>query len=303
MNQLELFEPRRTSIWERAAEIGRRVPANVRLGTSSWSFPGWTGIVWSRPRSEAWLAREGLREYASQPLFRTVGLDRGYYAPIPEEDLRRYAAQLPADFRLCAKVPVTVAGRTLLDGRANADFLNPQRLWDEHVGRLREHLGPWLGPVILEIPRAPPGWDTRGDLRLLDRCLREVPGVAVELRDRHLLGPEYAAVLRENRASHVYNWWTDMPWPAEQRLLVPMGHDLVIRLLLPPGTRYADRKAALEPFDRLVDPNERMRTEVLDLVTEAIDREKHAYVIANNKAEGSSPLTLLAMAEGIGALR
>ena len=93
--------------------LGERLPAGVRFGTSSWSFPGWAGLVYRRPRTQAELAREGLREYARYPLFGTVGIDRSYYAPLTGEDLKRYAAQLPAGFPCCAKVPAMYASPVL----------------------------------------------------------------------------------------------------------------------------------------------------------------------------------------------
>ncbi|MBL4847797.1 MAG: hypothetical protein JKY65_19965 [Planctomycetes bacterium] len=61
--------------------LGERLPSDLRLGTSSWSFSGWEGLVYDRPAPSPTLAREGLAAYARHPLFRTVGLDRGYYAP------------------------------------------------------------------------------------------------------------------------------------------------------------------------------------------------------------------------------
>ena len=50
-----------------------RLSPLIRFGTSSWAFPGWHRIVYSTARSESWLSREGLREYARHPLLRTVG--------------------------------------------------------------------------------------------------------------------------------------------------------------------------------------------------------------------------------------
>jgi hypothetical protein len=71
----------------------------LRLGTSSWSFPGWQGLVWDTPRSpyaEGRLPRAGLPAYASHPLLSAVGIDRGFYAPIGVDEYARYAAQVPA---------------------------------------------------------------------------------------------------------------------------------------------------------------------------------------------------------------
>ena len=78
--------------------LAARVPPGVRFGTSSWSFPGWKGLVYSGARTQTALAREGLTEYGRHPLLTTVGVDRSYYAPMPAADLASWATQLPASF-------------------------------------------------------------------------------------------------------------------------------------------------------------------------------------------------------------
>src|SRR5262249_36781067 len=75
---------------------GRRLPANLFVGTSSWSFPGWRGLVWAREVRPATLARHGLPAYAAHPCLRSVGLDRTYYAPLAPERFAALAAQVPA---------------------------------------------------------------------------------------------------------------------------------------------------------------------------------------------------------------
>jgi uncharacterized protein YecE (DUF72 family) len=72
---------------------------------------------------------------------------------------------------------------------------------------------------------------------------------------------------------------------------------VVARLLLPPGKRYADLKEAYAPFDRLVAPQPQMRRDIVALVRAALDRDAECYVLVNNKAEGSSPLTVQALAK------
>ena len=74
------------------------------------------------------------------------------------------------------------------------------------------------------------------------------------------------------------------------------GDFVITRLLLPPGQRYADLKEAYSPFDRLVEPQPRMRRDVVALVRAALERDAECFVIVNNKAEGSSPLTVEALA-------
>ena len=62
------------------AALAARIPAGLFLGTSSWSFPGWADIVYDRRVSAEELARGGLRAYSTLGPFRTVCVDRGFYA-------------------------------------------------------------------------------------------------------------------------------------------------------------------------------------------------------------------------------
>ena len=292
----------------RAAALAARIPRNVRFGTSSWSFPGWKGIVYSHRTTTAVLAREGLAEYARHPLLRTVGIDRGYYGPIPGADLARYAEQLPPGFPCCAKAPESVmaAARSSKAGepvRENPDFLNPQRFADEMVGPFLEVFREHTGPFILQMPPAPrekrpapPAFAER-----LDQFLAALPKgarYAVELREPVLLTPGYRAVLTARGASHVYNYVTAMPMPEEQVAAVPLetAPFVVIRLLLAPGTRYNDRREEFAPFDRIVAPDQQMRRQVVALARAATSLNRDVFVLVNNKAEGCSPLTIRALA-------
>ncbi|NNE20073.1 MAG: hypothetical protein HKN10_16505, partial [Myxococcales bacterium] len=52
--------------------IRSRLPTNLRLGTSSWTFPGWAGLVYrKRYANQRAFLRDSLGEYAQHPLMRT----------------------------------------------------------------------------------------------------------------------------------------------------------------------------------------------------------------------------------------
>jgi uncharacterized protein YecE (DUF72 family) len=302
--------------YRRLRGIAAALPHDVRFGTSSWSFPGWKGLVYSAKRSASWLAREGLREYARHPLFGTVGVDRSYYAPVPDEDFRRYADQLPDGFPCCCKAPALVTSPFETDGprygsanrvlseRRNPEFLSARRFIDdllEPVSRsFRGHAGPFIlqFPPMLRRAGIAPGVFLEG----LDRFLDDMPGgfqFAVELRDRALLSEDYVSVLAANGAAHVYNSWTAMPTPGAQSEIVPVEKMpfVMVRLLLQPGATYEEQREAFAPFDTIPEPQEAMRGQVVDLLHQAVARAIPAYVLVNNKAEGSSPLTIEGLAE------
>ena len=299
------FAERLRAEHEEAAAIAARLPSNVYFGTSSWSFPGWAGIVYPRRASEAALAREGLREYARHPLLRTVGIDRGFYAPIPERDLARYAEQLPAGFRCCAKAPAAITSAELPGGsNANPDFLDPRRFLDEVIAPFRAAFAEHTGPFILQFPPSSPSGRLRPDAfaAKLERFLAALPRdfrYAVELRDPSLLTESYRRALASSGAAHVYNYVTRMPMPGEQTAAVPLDDAgfTVVRLLLAPGTRYDDRREEFVPFDRIVAPDPEMRRQVVSIAKTSSSLGRDVFVLVNNKAEGCSPLTIRALAE------
>ena len=281
-----------------SAAIAARLPRGVFFGTSTWSFPGWAGIVYSRRATTAELARDGLAEYARHPLLTTVGIDRGYYGPIPKADLARYAAQLPPGFPCCAKAPEAVTSA------ASPDFLHAPRFVDEMVGPFLEAFREHTGPFLVQLPPAPREAASPAGrfVERLDRFLGALPRearYAVELRERALVTPAYRDVLAAQGAAHVYNYATAMPMPADQARAIPVASApfAVIRLLLRPGTRYEERRDEFLPFDRIVDESPEMRRQVVGLMRESVRLGREVSVLVNNKAEGCSPRTIRALAE------
>lgn len=291
---------------DEARAITARLPAGVHFGTSSWSFPGWRGIVYSDTFTPTRLAREGLREYARHPLLTTVGVDRSYYAPLTLDDLRGYASQLPEGFRCCFKAPAAVTALALgAPGRQapNPDFLSVDRLVSDLLlpcaSVFREH----TGPIILEFPPFPSRQrlEPARFLARLDRFLSALPSdfrYAVELRDRRLLNADYRALLDAHGVAHTFNYWSAMPPLAAQADVVPPEPRpfTVLRLLLRPGTWYEDQRNRFSPFNALVEPDAPMRRDVVQVARRALACGQDVFILVNNKAEGSSPLTIVELA-------
>lgn len=313
MSQLDLFGPSSLdttgdldAVYAQASELAARIDPRIRFGTSSWSFPGWRGLVYSREMSQTALAREGLREYARHPLLRTVGIDRSFYGPIPDHDLKRYAGQLPDGFLACAKAGASVTAAVRHGSRGaepNPDFLAPNVFLEEMLEPFARHFRRFTGPFVLEFSPLPRGVRIAAAefLHGLDRFLGALPSdfrYAVELRERAWLTSAYADVLARHRAGHVYNYWSAMPMPLQQAAVVPpeaLPH-AVVRLLLPPGTRYEQQREAFRPFDRIQTPDPAMRSQVVEIARRSVGRGSDVFVLVNNKAEGSSPLTVMEIA-------
>lgn len=289
----------------RARAAAAVIPDTVRFGTSSWTFPGWAGIVYRGRPSQRDLVDNGLAEYASFPLFRTVGIDRSYYAPLTDKDLATYAEDLPPDFRCAMKMWNALT--TACDPRTGAPvatFLDATAAIHHVVEPVLRSFSKNIGPLMIELPpMRGPQRPTPGEVaEKLDAFLEAMPRelhFAVELRNRDLLTQEYLAVLHRRGASHVLNYWEEMPTIGRQLSVAGIltAPTVVCRLLIRPGKRYEEQREAFAPFDRLVEPDEEMRHDVGLLLDRALRERRQVYVLVNNKAEGSSPLTALALAE------
>jgi uncharacterized protein YecE (DUF72 family) len=313
-----------------AAGLGPR----VRLGTSSWSFPGWRGFVYAAKAPVSEIASKGLAAYAHQPLHATVGLDRSFYETPSIETLRALAAQVPSNFRFmvkahqaCTRPFLQSDGSTLgdvsaarLHGAINPRFLDAAWATDAVVGPIVEGLGASCGPILFQFAHIPIG---KGEVLmsehdLLDRLeaflagLPKGPRYAVEFRnDAMLRGTacrQFTQVLRAHAAMPGIGLIPSMPGAARQSIaLREAGLDpsrepvLLVRWLLGHGLGYEEARSTYEPFDRLAAPDAAARHEIASLVAACLAAGGEAFVIVNNKAEGSAPLSIPPLAESIRA--
>lgn len=291
-------------------QLAATLPETALFGTSSWTYPGWTGLVYDHEYPKTGATARMLEEYARYPLFRTVGIDSTFYAPATARTLESYARVLPPGFRCVSKVWDRITVHTLPKarykthgGEANPDFLNADLFKAEVLAPFQEHFAEHLGPFVFEFQTIARAAKLTGQAfaDLLDRFFsqlpREVP-YAVELRNQEFLVPPYFAVLREHNVAHVFNSWTRMP-PIGEQLDIPGAFSApftVARVLLRPGRTYSDAVDAFAPYDRIHDRNPELRADVARLIRMAAELRIPAYVLVNNRAEGSAPHTIAAIA-------
>jgi uncharacterized protein YecE (DUF72 family) len=291
--------------------LRHRIPPVVRFGTSTWNYPGWRGLVYHQDYGPKGAAARMLREYAAFPLFGTVGVDSSYYGPPTEAVLRSYAEQLPPGFPTLSKVWSQITVHTFTKaqdpdhaGKLNPDFLNPDLFIEEIYEPYQRHFSANTGPFVFEFQTIAKS-SGMGAQRFADRLDEFFSGLpregqyAVEIRNEDFLTPMYFAVLREHGVAHVFNSWTRMP---------PIGHQLdlpgsisasfiVARALLRPGRTYNEAVDAFAPYDRIREPNPKLRRDLVRLVQAAVNTRIPAYLLVNNRTEGSAPLTIAAIAE------
>ena len=300
--------------------LAAALPRHVYIGTSSWTYPGWAGLVWDQAYAEPLLSKHGLAAYSQHPLMRTVSLDRTFYRPLSASQYAAYAAQVPDDFRFVVKAPSIVtdtmvraeAGRAL---QPNPQFLNPELAVQEFVQPALEGLQHKIGALVFQLsPLTPP---LLGQLpQVLERLrlmLSALPAlhpvapdgvIAVEVRDPEFIGPELVDVLRASGAVYCLGLHAKMPSIQEQ---LPMLRKLwpapmVCRWNLNPihgAFGYEDARVLYSPYDTTVDEDLDTRQALARVALATARAGLPAYITISNKAEGSAPLSVLELAREI----
>lgn len=306
---------------EEQLALAAALPPLAYLGSSSWTYPGWAGLVWDKAYPDSLLSKHGLAAYSQQPLLRAVSIDRGFYRPLTASQYQRYAEQVPAGFRFTVKAPSLVADaqiRSEDSGRGkqlNPAFLNPELALQEFVRPTLEGLGGKIGALVFQLSPLPPSLlarmpDVLERLRLMLKALPALQPmapdgvIAVEVRDPEFLTPDFVAVLREAGATYCLGLHPKLPAVEDQlpllRALWP--GPLVCRWNLnrihgPFG--YEDAQQRYGDFDQRMDPDPHTLALLAKVVRGTTAAGHRAYVTISNKAEGCAPLTVRALAREI----
>jgi uncharacterized protein YecE (DUF72 family) len=292
---------------EEVVRVAQRVPKNLHFGTSSWSFPGWVGIVYAQLYGVQLLARHGLAAYSKHPLLTGVNLDSPFYKVPTSEQITAYAAAVPEHFRFLVKA---YAGLTAPPGSSMAlrrgvepVFLDAGFAARNVVKPLVEGLGAKLGAILFQFSPLGPGYirTPRSFVTRLGEFLAALPAgpsYAVELRDPEILGSEYEHALEAAGAVHCASVHSRMP-PVDRQVKPTSRGPLVIRWMLRAGDDYESAGARYAPFDRLQAPDKLNRNRIAALVKEGLSAGRDVHVLAANNAEGSAPLTVLELAKTI----
>jgi uncharacterized protein YecE (DUF72 family) len=299
--------------------LGELAGQGVFIGTSSWKYPGWCGMLYDSARyeyrgkfAETRFNRNCISEYAE--VFKTVCVDAAYYTFPSRESLEQMAGQVPEDFRFAFKVTdaITIKRFPNLDrfgeraGKPNETFLAADLFVKDFLGPCQP-IRSKVGLLMFEFSRF---WQTdyrhgRDFVSDLDKFLGELPTgwpYAVELRNRNWLRPEYFECLNRRQVTHVLNSWNAMP-PVGDQMTLPgsvTNPDLVAaRFLLRPGRNYEEAVKLFSPYDRLKEEYPEAREAGRTLVVQGVAAgpKRRTFLFVNNRLEGNALGTIAAMLE------
>jgi uncharacterized protein YecE (DUF72 family) len=295
----------------------------VFVGTSSWKYPGWRGMLYDEQRyitrnrfSESRFNRQSLAEYAE--VFKTVCVDAAYYKFPDHHYLETMMTAVPEDFLFAFKVTdeITIKRFTNLPrfgekaGKPNERFLNAD-LFASAFLKPCEPFRKNIGLLMFEFSRFYPSDYARGRdfVADLDKFLAQIPKdwpYGVEIRNKYFLRPDYFVTLKRHGVAHLFNSWAGMPAVSEQLALEGSRTrpDLcAARFLLKPGRNYEEAVKLFAPYDAIkaADPSARAAGAALIKEGLATGPTRKTFVYVNNRLEGNALETIAAMLEQVEA--
>ena len=305
----EPLAPERELLKTRLHELAVR---RVYMGGSSWKYEGWLGQIYtpSRYRTRGKFSKKlfedtCLAEYAE--VFPTVCGDFAFYQ-FPSPDFwAKLFRQTSEPFQWGFKVPEQITVPVwpshprygALAGLENPTFLDIGLLAEAFLRPLAEYHRR-TGVLIFEFGTM--HLNASEFLPRLDEFLSELPvgfRYAVEIRNADFLGPRYFDVLRAHNVPHVFNAWARMPGIAEQMAMPgSITSDMVVaRALLREGRPYEDAVRLFSPYTRVQEVNGPVRLALRELVGIALADDIPAFIFVNNRLEGNSPGTMVAITD------
>ncbi len=278
--------------------------AQLRIGTCSWNYRSWTGLVYSAPDGIDFLS-----EYAAR--YDTVEVDRWFWslfkgdqAKMPDaSDVTAHRSAVPETFRFTVKAPNSI---TLTHHYRKSKMQplepNPHFLSGELVERFLETLEPLgetLGPVMFQFEylNRQKMKSEKAFLEAFDTFLAGLPDgyrFGVELRNPTWLAGPFFELIGKHSVIPVLLQGYYMPSVVELYIRWRdelAKHDTVVIRLHGPN-RQGIEKHTGKVWDRVVAPKDDELSAIAGVTKDLLGRGVNVYVNVNNHYEGSAPLTI-----------
>lgn len=278
--------------------------AELKIGTCSWRYPSWEGLVYSAAKGINYL-----EEYAQQ--YDTVEIDRWFWSLFGDDsiglpdpgDVWSYRDAVPDDFVFTVKAPNSITlTHFYKKGKSdplikNPHFLSPT-LFSSFLSLL-DPLGDTLGPVILQFGYLNKQMiDSQAEFqRLLGAFASEIPtncAYGVEVRNARYLNRPFFEFLIEHRLRPVLlqGYWM----PSVDDVYADWGdlitkHDTVVIRLLGPDRKGIEKETG-KRWDRVVAPKDEELAAIVAMTEDMVRRGMTVYLNVNNHYEGSAPRTI-----------
>jgi uncharacterized protein YecE (DUF72 family) len=275
--------------------------STLRIGSCSWKYDSWRGIVYSAKPDINYLEEYGTR-------YNTVEIDQWFWSlfediiRLPEEHVVKvYNNSVPDDFKFTIKVPNSITlthyypSKTNNNLKLNSHFLDPE-LFHQFLKTL-EPMSTKIGALMFQFEYLNKK-KMNSQAEFMDRVESFLESIEIaysyslEVRNPNYLNRAYFECLREHNVSHVLLQGYYMPPITEvfNKFKEYIVNPLIIRLHGP------DRKKieAITGGDwsKVVLPKDEKLSWLPSIIHYFEGRKVDIYINVNNHFEGSAPITI-----------
>ncbi len=281
--------------------------AELRIGTCSWKYDSWKGLVYSDGAPENYL-----QAYAGK--YSTVEIDQWFWSlhglnsiTLPKvEVVESYRRSVPEGFRFSIKIPNSITLTHLYrkdrNGplEANPHFLS-QDLMQAFLKSI-DPLRPYLGPLLFQFEYLnKQKMSSQNEfLNKLQTFLAELPkdySFGIEIRNPNYLNDAYFQLLNLHDVSHVFLQGYYMPPIVDvfSKHHPSIRGATVIRLHGP--DRQGMDKLSGGKWDKIQIPRDEDLNEIARMIETLISNKVDVWLNVNNHFEGSAPRTIARIRE------
>ena len=275
----------------------------LRLGTCSWKYDSWIGLVYSNSKSKNYLS-----EYSSR--FDTVEVDQWFWslfplakAVLPKKNVvEEYKKSVPDNFLFTIKVPNSITLTHFYKDRKEDELRpNPFFLSVELFAEFLDSIAPikkQIGCLIFQfeyLNKQKMSSLSQFQLKFKEfynKLDKKIPPVGIEIRNPNYLNEKYFTFLSDLDLAPVFLEGYYMPPVTEiynkyKKLVKNLA---VIRLHGP--DRKGIEKIANDNWNQIYINRDKELSLIVEMIKEFQSNEVDLFVNVNNHFEGSAPLTI-----------
>jgi uncharacterized protein YecE (DUF72 family) len=275
----------------------------VRIGTCSWKYDSWRGLVYSDYTNLNYL-----KEYSAK--YNTVEIDQWFWSLfesakiiLPRKSaVEAYKKSIPKDFLFTVKVPNSITLTHFYKKNRNED-LNPNPFFLsvdlfnqflESIAAITDNIGCLIFQFeYLNKQKMRSLKDFQSKIyNFFNKLDSKIPQIGMEIRNPNYLNASYYQFLNELNIAPVFLEGYYMPSIVEvyRKNKSDIKNIAVIRLHGP--DRKGIERLANENWNRIYINRDKEIKEIVEMIKELEKNEVDLFVNVNNHFEGSAPLTI-----------
>lgn len=276
--------------------------AKIRIGTCSWKYDSWQGLVYSDQAKNNYLL-----EYSKK--FDTVEIDQWFWSlfgidkvslPLPNV-VDEYSTSVPEDFKFTIKVPNSITlthfyRKIKIDPlEINPYFLSTD-LFDTFLNSLKP-MHPKIGLLMFQFE-----YLNKQKMTSQSEFIENFSGFiekcdpnftyCIEIRNPYYLNKKYFEFLKQYNLGHVFLQGYFMPDIAQIYQKYRFLIETVSAIRLHGPNRSDIEKKSKGDWSKIYDPKDDELSRITKIIEEIHSKNLDVYVNVNNHYEGSAPLTI-----------